>query len=205
MPIAPSPAGRLLLYFPIIHTAADLGALGGPVQQSKISRLGRQGLRRNTQLIDRFWAGIEAAIERPGVPYERVRVYQDGLAICGREAEIVAELAATGSRNHRLLQSLQQKGATIMGTESPDLLVEEYALATESVAGSGRRGTSRALGDDLLERRDRFIAGRVNGTLLPGETGMLFLGMLHAVAHLLEKDIRILYPVRQPLHRSQIA
>jgi hypothetical protein len=194
MPIQASPGSRrLLLYFPIIHTAADLGALGGPVQQAKLNRMGRQGLRRNTQLIDRSWAEIEAAIERLSVPYERVRVYQDGLAQCGREAEIITELAAAGSRNHRLLVLLQQRGATIMGTEAPDLLVEEYALATQSVASGG------TLGGALLDRRDRFIAGRVNGTLQPGETGMLFLGMLHSVAHLLDKDIRIQFPVSRPL------
>ncbi len=46
--------------------------------------------------------------------------------------EIVSELSASGSRNHRLLMHLMDKGAMIMGTESPELLMEEYELAKKN-------------------------------------------------------------------------
>jgi len=47
----------------------------------------------------------------------------------------------------------------------------------------------------LLDRRNRFIAYRINTTLCTGETGILFLGMLHSLENLLNKDINVIYPV----------
>lgn len=203
----PESGGRTLIYIPIIHTQADMGALSGPIERLKIKRLGRKGWERNVNLVAQLWSEIEQAIESLVLSYERVRVYQDGLPVCGREAEIVAELAKGGSRNHRLLLRLKEKGATIMGTESSELLVEEYQLVKDVLA-SGKpevatRGEARrkALRYSLLKRRDQFIARRVNGTLLTGETGLIFLGMLHSLGPWLDKDIRVVYPIHQPFHR----
>ncbi len=36
--------------------------------------------------------------------------------MCGREAEIVRDLAEAGSRNHRLLVRLDQRGTILKGT-----------------------------------------------------------------------------------------
>jgi hypothetical protein len=104
---------------------------------------------------------------------------------------------------------LKEKGAAIMGTESSELLVEEYQLVKEDFA-SGKpqvatRGEPRrkALRDSLLKRRDQYIARRVNETLGAGETGLIFLGMLHSLGSWLDKDIRVVYPVHQPLGRGE--
>ena len=205
----PEAGERTLIYIPIIHTQADMGALREPIQRLKVKRLGRKGWERNVNLVEKFWVQIEQAIESLVLPYEWVRLYQDGLPVCGREMEIVAELATAGSRNHRLLLRLSERGATIMGTESSELLVEEYQLVKEVFAsgkpqvppwGEARR---KALRDSLLERRDQYIARRVNSTLLRGETGLIFLGMLHSVGPWLDKDIRVVYPVHQPLNRGE--
>lgn len=183
---------RSLLHFPIVHTQADLGGLGEQVRRLKVNRLGRRGWERSVKRIDQLWNRIEKAIDGLPLSFERVRVYQDGLPNCGRELEIVAELAAGGSRNHRLLLELHQKGAALMGTESPELLLAEYRLAASALpAGRGRR----AVRDSLLERRDRCIAARINCTLLREETGILFLGLFHTVAPLLAPDIRVVYPL----------
>ena len=200
---------RTLIYIPIIHTQTDMGALSEPIRRLKVKGLGRTGWQRNVNLVDKLWAEIERAIERLVLPYDRVRLYQDGLPVCGREVEIVSELAKAGSRNHRLLLRLRGKGATIMGTESSELLVEEYQLVKEAFASgkpeAATQGEARrkALRDSLLKRRDQHIARRVNGTLLPGETGLIFLGMLHSLGPWLDKDIRVVYPVRQPLRRGE--
>jgi hypothetical protein len=197
----PESGERTLIYIPIIHTQADMGALSESIQRLKVKRLGRKGWERTVNLVDKLWARIEQAIESLILPYERVRLYQDGLPVCGREVAIVAELAEAGSRNHRLLLRLREKGATIMGTESSELLVEEYQLVKE-VFASGKpkvatRGEARqkALRDSLLKRRDQYIARRINDTLLAGETGLIFLGMLHSVRSWLDKDIRVVYPI----------
>src|SRR5208337_450093 len=165
---------RTLIYIPIIHTQADMGALGESIQRLKVNRLGRKGWERNVNLVNKLWAQIESAIESLALPYDRVRLYQDGLPVCGREVEIVTELAKAGSRNHGLLLRLKEKGAAIVGTESSELLVEEYQLVKEDFAsgkpqvatqGEPRR---KALRDSLLKRRDQYIARRVNETLRAG-------------------------------------
>ena len=43
----------------------------------------------------------------------------------------------------------------------------------------------------LLDQRDRFIAGRIDATLRPGETGMLFLGAHHRVVRMLPATIAV--------------
>jgi hypothetical protein len=46
---------------------------------------------------------------------------------------------------------------------------------------------------DLLEARDRFIAGRIDTTLGDREDGILFIGALHKVAKFLPQRIRVEY------------
>lgn len=196
---------RVLLCIPIVHTQADMGALNEPIQRLKVKKLGKKIWERNLELVNNFWTEIERATENLAVPYERVRLYQDGMPVCGREAEIVANLAKAGSRNHQLLLKLQQKGAVLMGTESAELLVEEYQLVKQIFAEEMSRGSAqqarqgKTLQDSLLKRRDQFIARRISDTLLAGETGLLFVGMLHSVEPWLDKDIEALRPVRPAL------
>ena len=198
-PVVPS-SKRVLICVPIIHTQVDMGALNEPIQRLKVKKLGKKIWERNLALVNNFWTEIEQATENLALPYERVRLYQDGLPVCGRESEIVTDLAQAGSRNHQLLLKLKQKGAVLMGTESAELLVEEYQLAKQVLAEEMSRGSARqtargkALQDSLLKRRDQFIGGRISQTLLTGETALLFVGMLHAVEPWLDQDIQVLRP-----------
>jgi len=195
---------RTLIYFPIVHTQADMGALQESVAQATLEKAGRAGLARKTAAIDKIWTEIEAAIDALALSFDRVRLYQDGLPVCGREAEIVTELAQAGSRNHQLLLRLMAQGAVLMGTESGDLLVQEYQLARQSLTtrpprAAGVAAPRRALSEALLQRRDQFMAQRIHETLKSGETGILFLGMLHSLERYLNPDVKVIYP----LHRSR--
>lgn len=189
------PTARVLIHIPIIHTQVDMGALGERIKRELARRFGEHRWRSKADLIDRAWDGIEASLLNPNIPYELVRVYQDGLPVCGRELDIVNELAAAGSRNHTLLIEMARRGATIMGTESGELLIEEYGRVRR-LLGDNEAGTKRedlkASGTALIQKRDRFIAQRIDATLTCGEIGMLFLGMLHSVAAFLPADIRLL-------------
>jgi hypothetical protein len=195
---------RTLIYIPIIHTQADMGALRDQVRQASLQKIGRTALRRKTNTIDQIWTNIEMAMDQLNLSYESVRLYQDGLPVCGREAEIVKDLAAGGSRNHTLLHRLMEKGATIMGTESAELLVEEYEIYKETLAYGDPSQPARmevrqkGLPRSLLERRDQYIGHRINNTLCRGETGILFVGMLHSLENLLNEDIRVVYPLGKP-------
>jgi len=193
---------RTLIYFPIVHTQADMGALQESVARATLEIAGRAGLSRKTAAIDQVWTEIEAAIDALPLSFDRVRLYQDGLPVCGREAEIVTELAQAGSRNHRLLLRLMAQGAVLIGTESGELLVQEYQLARQSLTtrpprAAGVAASRRTLSEALLQRRDQFMAQRINETLKNGETGILFLGMLHSVEGYLHPDVKVIYPLRR--------
>ena len=197
---------KALIYIPIIHTETDMGAMAGSVRRVTVQKLGRQAWKRNVDVIRRMWEEIRQTVEGWDLPWESVRLYQDGLPQCGREEEIVTELAGAGSPNHQLLLSLMKKGATLMGTESPDLLMEEYRLVQQILAAKDPQEAARiearhkARSRSLLAKRDQYIAGRINESLRAGETGLLFLGMLHSVEPRLAKDIRVTYPIHRPLH-----
>jgi hypothetical protein len=183
-----------------------MGALAHSVRRATIQKLGRQAWKRNVDVIGRMWEKIRRTVEGWQLPWENVRLYQDGLPRCGREAEIVAELAGARSPNHQLVASLMQKGATLMGTESPKLLLEEYRLVQQILAAKDPEEAARiearlaARGRPLLARRDRYIARRLNESLRAGETGLVFLGMLHSLDSRLAKDIRVSYPFGRPPH-----
>lgn len=202
-----APVGRTLLIIPIIHTEADMGKLAASVKRVSIQKVGRQGWKRNVDFIGRMWDEIRRTTLGWDLPWRAVRIYQDGLPRCGREADIVKELAGAGSPNHQLLLDLMEKGATLEGTESPDLLVAEYRLVKRLAEAGDPAEVARIQAEQaeesgaLLARRDRFIAKRINESLRPGETGILFLGMLHALEPHLAADIRASYPIHRP-HRT---
>src|SRR5262249_53680159 len=108
---------------------------------------------------------------------------QDGLPACGLEEKIVRDLAMEGVPNYRILLKLMERGATLEGTEDPDLLRTEYELIMSAAAGATDAGRSEGVRAarlrDLLDQRDRFIARRIDATLAPGDIGILFLGALH--------------------------
>jgi len=195
---------RTLIYIPVIHTQADMGGLADSVRRENVRRLGRRKWKHTVAEVGRFWDEVERAINGLELAPRGLRVYQDGLPVCGREEDIVRELAEAGSRNHQLLLELKERGATLMGTESPELLLEEYELVKQCFAsGAGEAPPAldrrqRALSASLLCRRDQFIARRIGGTLRAGDTGILFLGLLHSVGSHLDPAIRVSYPVGEP-------
>ena len=105
--------------------------------------------------------------------------------MCGKEEHIVRELAGAGSLNHQLVLELMGKGAVLVGTEDPQLLIREYQLQRRRMAaGDGNdqsAGSPPADAADLLAARDRFIAQRIAATLRDGETALLFLGAAHRI------------------------
>ena len=196
--------GRRLFHIPVIHSQAEMGSLSPAIQAMTVRRLGAEGWERNVSIIDSIWTRIEEAIDGWSLPCRQARLYQDGLPVCGRELEIVSELAKAGSRNHQLLLRLQERGAILMGTESADLLVQEYHLSKRLLAAGGSAAAARwesrheEMRRVLLERRDRAIAERINHTLCRGEIGLLFLGMLHSVEGWLDRDIQVAHPLYPP-------
>lgn len=193
----PGRPSRRLICIPIIHSQTDLGSLAASIRHLYVRRKGQSEWNRHTRRVADAWMKIRKALAGAKLANDQVKVYQDGLPNCGHELQIVKDLAEAGSPNHEIVLELVEKGATLVGTESPELLMEEYNLAQQTLADlsaspdgapTDRRQEQSAL---LLEKRDRYIAARVNETLQPGETGVIFLGMLHALERHLPPDIQV--------------
>ncbi len=121
---------RKLILIPIIHTSADLGSLSGSVKAYYLRRFGASVWDQREESVSKLWDDIREKISVLDLDYKIVRIYQDGLPECGFEQEIVRELAKAGSSNHQLILSLIDKGATLMGTEDPQLLIRGISIAT---------------------------------------------------------------------------
>jgi len=188
---------RRLIWVPVIHSEADLGSARRSVKSLYVRLAGPSGWDDHVKKIDRSWQAVRKEIQALDIDYAKVRLYQDGLPDCGHEERIVKDLAKAGSQNHQLLVELMEKGAPITGTESSELLLEEYEL-TRQVLASMDAGRPGALGEHelelselILEKRDRYIGGRISKTLKDGETGLIFLGLLHSLEGRLPPDIEV--------------
>jgi hypothetical protein len=207
---------RSLLVVPILHTAADLGSLAESVRGHYLAQYGPAAWEQRERTVLAIWADVRNRIAAMELDYAKLRVYQDGLPVCGQELKIVEELATAGSVNHQLVLDLVHRGATLVGTEDPRLLISEYQMHRRQLdpaktACPGAMPTSSRACDEpgqhghedvamppnamdaaaLLEARDRFIAGRIADTLGQGQIGLLFVGAAHRIAPHLAADIHV--------------
>lgn len=201
---------RRLIYVPILHTSVDMGTLAPDMKRAYKAEHGTTRWTIHQNAITDFWRGLTQKVEALDFNGSPVRVYQDGLPICGREGDIVAELAKRGSTNHRLVLELVERGAKLEGTEDPETLVAEYQLVKAALqiidVEERERFTqeTKHASEELLRRRDAFIAKRIDETLEDGETAILFIGMIHDVARYLPKDIRVEYLIYRLPFRAVI-
>jgi hypothetical protein len=176
-----------LIYVPVVHSTAEMGSAEPAYKAAFVAQYGEGKWAERSAKFDAIWRVISDAIKALCLDLRRVKLYQDSLPVCGREIALVHDLAAEGSRNHQLLESLARGGATLVGTESPELLLDEYRLLRSP------KERTEAKAAALLEARDRFIAERIDATLGDGEDGILFIGALHKVAKFLPQRIRVEY------------
>jgi hypothetical protein len=137
-----------------------------------------------------LWTDIREKLLALDLDFAKLKVYQDGLPVCGQELEIARKLAEEESPNYKLVIELVERGAQLIGTEDPQLLLEEYTLVQ---AGSGQSKKPTMKPEQIIARRDEFIARRIDQTLKPGETAVLFIGAFHKVNERLAKDIEVRY------------
>jgi hypothetical protein len=176
---------KRVIVIPVIHNLADLGSLAESVRAHYSEHFGPAVWRQRERAVEKLWNDIRQGIDALHLDYREVRIYQDGLPVCGKEEHIVRELAGAGSLNHQLVLELMGKGAVLVGTEDPQLLIREYQLQRRRMGAPGAGDTSStALPDEaagVLAARDLFIARRTAATLQDGETGLLFLGAAHRI------------------------
>jgi len=199
---------RQLLYVPVIHSEADMGSMAEPLKKEFTEQFGVHVWKEHVKAVDEMWEGIAKKLNGADFNVSQVRIYQDGLPICGREMDIVRDVAARGSQNHRLVLSLVERGAHLEGSEDAKLLLKEYhyikAITDEPDAKRKLRKARwlRWPRKWLLTQRDRFMARRIAQTLKDGETGVLFAGITHRIDKYLPKDIKVTYLIsRLPFKR----
>lgn len=193
---------RALIYVPIIHSEVDLGTMGDEIRRRFQEVFGVDEWIRRFASVEAMWDGLHKKLTALDLSWSRTRLFQDGLPVCGHERDIVQDLAAKGSRNHKILIDLMARGATLMGTERADLLVKEYRRIQRLVQASHEGAPDRLIeelkreGERCLHERDASIAERIDSSLEEGETGILFLGLLHRVDELLDGK----FEVRHVIH-----
>lgn len=191
---------RRLIHIPIVHSQEDMGSSSDSVREAYIEQKGLEAWEESRLAIGKFWKNLEGKIAALDLDFNRVRLYQDGLPVCGFEAKIVRDLASTstGSGNYRILSELIDCGAMLEGTEDIELLLKERQIlktwradppVVTITAASHERSVS--VMRELLDQRDQYIAKRIDATLQPGEIGILFLGELHEAIGKLSSTIQV--------------
>ncbi|AGI68573.1 hypothetical protein OAN307_c30290 [Octadecabacter antarcticus 307] len=186
---------RTLIHIPIVHSAEDMGSASDVLRQTYIRQKGLEAWEKSRFLIKQFWADIDAAVLALDVNFSQMRIYQDGLPVCGFEAKIVRDLAEsqTSGKNYQIVAKLMDLGARLEGTEDLELLLKERELITSGNASpeSCTNLASALVKSNLLDKRDYFIASRIDTTLQSEEVGILFLGALHDATAKLPATIKV--------------
>jgi len=187
---------RTLIYTPVIHTSADLGSLAKDVTKRGIADLGEGFWKEHRRTVEGFWNVISHYFD--AIDVSGMKIYQDGMVAEKEVGEkIVEEGVKSGSRNYLLLSNLLKKGAILVKTEDFNLVKQERdrllkitqaKTITEKLLGFTRYKLTKNM---LLNKRDKFIAKRIDETLNKGETGIIFIGAYHNIKKKLPEDIRI--------------
>jgi hypothetical protein len=200
---------RHLIYVPILHTVSDMGTLSGSMRDTYVKKFGAKKWQEHVSAIEEMWDGISRKVRALKLPFKKVKIYQDGLPLCGKEREIVDDLARKGSLNHRLVLWMIHRGASLVGTEDPQLLVREYEHLRGIAGARTHRERERLVHEfegeagSLLKKRDQAIRDRIVSTLNRGESGVVFMGLLHRVDELVPPYISVHYLIhRLPFRRS---
>jgi len=187
---------RNLLYVPIIHTEADLGSVGEDIAQRGLREFGETLWKRHQETVFGFWDAIAECLD--SIEATGYKIYQDGMVADGELGmTIVQEAVKAGSRNYQIVSKLIEKDAILVKTEDFKLVKEEHDWIIRITQAKNRTQKLDAAlkyklaKNNLLEKRDKFIAKQINDTLQEGENGILFIGAFHAVRKWLRQDIHV--------------
>jgi hypothetical protein len=200
--------GSSLIYVPILHAQDDAGSRTSLLTRNDRNEIVRRKIDQGPSAVDEMWEGIAAKVEGLSLPWDRVRIYQDGLPVCGNELEVVTRLAANGCRSSNYILKFIRNGAAIEGTEDMELLIKEYDLLNQLLmkrSGVGQQEANtlyQASSRSLLVVRDQFIFNRIVGTLQPGELPLVFMGVMHRLDKMLEQAYSVAYVIYRLPFRS---
>ncbi|MBI2252908.1 MAG: hypothetical protein HYU63_09260, partial [Armatimonadetes bacterium] len=162
---------KKVIFIPIIHSEIDMGSMKTALKKEFIQKYGLKCWEEHIFSIQEMWDGIRKKIFDLKLDYQKIHIYQDGLPVCGKEYQIVEEVASLGSENYKIILDLIKKGAKLEGTEDPELLVKEYNYLKKISEIQDLKEKEEALqshekeAQEILSKRDEFIARRILDTL----------------------------------------
>ena len=187
---------RKLIYVPIIHMSADLGSIAKKIEKKGIAGFGEAFWKEHQETVSGFWDSIVnyfARLEAKGF-----KIYQDGLVVDGEIGQkIVEEGIKAGSKNYEIIDDLLKRGAILVQTEDFALVKEERdRIVKITVAKTTIHQLTAYLWykftkNKLLNKRDGYIAKKIDESLHDGETGILFIGAYHNIIPKLSKNIQV--------------
>ena len=187
---------RTIIFVPIIHTSADLGSLAKDVAKRGIDALGQDLWKVHRKTVDGFWDAISHYFDSINV--SGMKIYQDGMVADGAVGQEIVEAGMkSGSKNYQLLSGLLKRGATLVKTEDFKLVKKERdrLLAITQAKSTIKKLLAfikyRLVKNRLLNKRDKFIAKKINETLNQSERGIILIGAYHNIKERLPKDIQI--------------
>ena len=187
---------KQLIYVPVIHTSADLGSLAKDVRKRGIQDFGEELWSKHRETVSGFWNVISHYFD--SIDVSGMKIYQDGLVADGEVGQtIVEEIAKTGSKNYELVSRLLKRGAILVKTEDLNLVKQERdrLLAITRARSMTQKLIAfikyKVVKVRLLNKRDDFIAKRIDETLNQNDTGILFIGAFHNIQKKLPKSIQI--------------
>lgn len=187
---------RTLIYVPIIHSSADLGSIAKEVTKRGIADLGQELWEKHRRTVEGFWNVVSDYFDSMDV--KEVKIYQDGMVAEDEVGKKIAEdTAKAGSKNYQLILKLLDRGAVLVKTEEFKLVKKEYDRlhAITQAKSIARKIIAfikyKLVKATLLNKRDSFIAKRINETLGPDEKGILFIGAFHKIKKRLPKSIQV--------------
>ena len=197
---------RRLIYVPILHAQEDSERTDAALTQEHPIR--RRKIEKEPSAVKEMWNGIAAKIAGLNLPWHRTRIYQDGVPVCGNVLALATRLAKGGSPNLSFILDLIEKGATLEGTEDLDLLIQEYDLLNNLLLTNSAAQRAEANAEyqeksrELLALRDQFTFNRIASTLQDEEVPIVFMGVMHRLDKLLEKDFLVSYVIYRLPFRS---
>jgi len=187
---------RTLIYVPVIHTSADLGSMAKDISKRGIRDLGEEIWTKHRKTVEGFWDAISDYFNSLDV--KGMKIYQDGMVGEGEVGKkIVEDTAKAGSKNYQLVAKLLERGAVLVKTEDFKFVKQEYdrLLAITQAKSILRKVMAflkyKLVKTILLNKRDTFIAKRIDETLRSGERGILFIGAFHKIKNRLPESIQV--------------
>jgi pheromone shutdown protein TraB len=166
------------------------------VAKRGIRDLGQELWDKHRKTVEGFWDVVSDYFD--SIDVKDMKIYQDGMVAEDEVGKKIAEdTAKAGSKNYQLILKLLDRGAVLVKTEDFKLVKKEYdrLLAITQAKSITKKIIAfikyKLVKVILLNRRDNFIANRIEQTLKADEKAILFIGAFHNIKKRLPKDIQI--------------